>query len=225
MKKALILLAIILSAKLTFAQKNFEGEIDYRMFGLADGQKDTTIGSPYKVLFGKHAIKIESFTAKGVLWSEEIVLLDSLKVYVVDHGDKTYNESWKYKPSVKLKYFLPWGMNKVLVIHTPKKIAGYETFINRLTTEGEPKYGNVDLAEAKPLYFKLPPNMTSNLFFQNMLLYDNHIMLAMKVAAGVAPHTQLNHVATKVEAREIDPSEFEIPAGYKLIVMKSVEFH
>jgi hypothetical protein len=67
--------------------------------------------------------------------------------------------------------------------------------------------------------------MTSNLFFQNMLLYDDHIMLAMKVVAGVAPHTQLNHVATKVEAREIDPSEFEIPAGYKLIVRESVELH
>ena len=85
MKELLILFTILLTAKVTVAQKNFEGEIDYRMYGLSESQKDTTIGNSYKIIFGKHAINVQSFTQKGILWEERVMLLDSAKQYIIDH--------------------------------------------------------------------------------------------------------------------------------------------
>ncbi|MDP9082093.1 MAG: hypothetical protein M3O71_32150 [Bacteroidota bacterium] len=216
MKKLLILFTILLTVKTTIAQKNFEGEIDYRMYGLSEGQKDTTIGNSYKIIFGKHAINVQSFTQKGILWEEQIMLLDSAKQYVIDHRDKTYILAWKYDPDKRPVRRLPWGMDKIAVNPAIKKIVGYDVFDNFLTTEGHPEYGHVDLYEAKPLYFKLPPHIAIGSFFESMLFYDDHIMLAMRVISGKAPYGQINRVATKVEARRVDDSIFKIPADYTL---------
>lgn len=224
MKKILILLFIVSFAKIACAQKNFEGVIDYRMYSLSEGQKDTTRGEVQRIIFGKHAINVESFTREGVVWEERIILLDSLKEYVVDHRFKTCAVGWKYNPPKKLNRSI-WGMDKAVVIPAIKKILGYDTFNNFLTTIGHPEYGHVDLYQAKALYFKLPEQMATGFFLQGMLFYDDHIMLAMRAIAGVAPYGQINYVATKVEAKQIDDSAFKLPEGYTFKVLKQTEFH
>src|SRR5258705_10032395 len=115
MKKILLLLVLVSCAQITFAQKNFEGVIDYRMYGLSDGQKDTTIGESHRIIFGKHAINVQSFTHEGTVWEERIILLDSLKEYVVDHRFKTCIVGWKYNPPKKLNRSI-WGMVKAAAI-------------------------------------------------------------------------------------------------------------
>ena len=116
-----VIIFLLLFASVGFAQKNFEGEIDYKTYQLDDRKSDTTFGKTLKILIGHNAIKVETIT-HGVVFEDKILLIDSLKVINIAHDSKTYLEGIYVNKPGKNKYFTPWGwIKRKLLTHCSKK--------------------------------------------------------------------------------------------------------
>jgi hypothetical protein len=206
----------IICAQTALAQDNFEGEITYKTFTWSSLKKDTIFGDSYKVLFGASAIKIRVFTVKGALYQERLIFFDSLKEIIINPLDKTYRKDWdansKTYPDV-----LPWGMDHVDIQPNSKKIAGYNTHLIRLTNDKNIRDGHIDLYTEKGLNFRLPFRVSKRLFMQDLLFFDNHIMLNIQIVAGESPFGRLEYLATDVVTKKNSAPEFEVPPDYTFI--------
>lgn len=196
-----------------YAQKNFQGEIVYKITGFSDAKRDTTFGDQIKVVFSEQAIKIQRITKEGQLYKEQILFLDSLKEILLDHDSKTCRQTWKYQKSNEPTTALPWGMTTITPTSNSKSIAGLPTRLIRLTDRDISQHGKVDL-NASELYFHLPSQESPNLLLEGLLIFKNHLMLQMTVVAGAWPHSSIQYTAQKIVARPVNASEFLIPQGY-----------
>jgi hypothetical protein len=216
MKKLLIVGILILFSKIGFAQKNFEGELDYKLYSLDDTKKDTTFGHPLRFIIGKNAIKIQRLAKNNTVVVEEIVQLDSLKVISIDNKHHVYWISWRGSISTNFSKYIPWGMNKKVTTKEQQKILGINTHTVRLTDVNNSAFGYIDLAVPENLYFQLSSHIGRGLFIDGELFLDDHIMLKMTNVVGVAPHTKIVYQATSVQQRNVNPYEFDIPKNYAL---------
>jgi hypothetical protein len=210
------LLTLILTSisQVSFGQKNFTGEIDFKKFIISDVKKDTTFGEQLKFFFGENIIKMESLTDKGNLLESRIILIDSLKEIVIDHRFKTISIQSETNAQ---KLSLPWGMNKVSNFKKGQNISGYETYLIHLSNVDRVNYGYIDLNAAKILNYKIKSTIPRSLFIEGLLFFDDHIVLSIKIVAGQAPHTQRNYVATGIYPKVIDSEEFELPKTYQMV--------
>lgn len=213
MKKIFVILAALMICAFVHAQKNFQGEIIYRLHAAMGSKPDAEL----KIFFGDNKLKL-LFKEKEEYDDEELIILfDSAARYVVNRDHKTF----KKKP---------------LIISTPKKQIEKRSFLGYSTTplalEGNGlqnilgefvKTADVVFYLADSLYYAIPAIFEGN---QELIaIYKNKIVLAAEIEMKNPFEETADTSAKKAdiitaEAIEIKPmkindDEFSIPADYR----------
>lgn len=225
MKSLLAILLFVFAAAVANAQKNFQGEITYRLHASTGDKEDAGL----KILFGANKLKLR-FREKEEYEKEElIVLLDSAATFTVNREAKTYNK-------------------KMLLVNTPStKQFSKRSFAGYLSTPLVPEnngLGNIlggligksDVVFylADSLYYTIPAAFAGNqeliAIQKNKIVLGAEINFTDRFFEAEDSTTQKSSLIT-VEAIEIKPmvideAEFAIPADYvdrKSIVYAPVE--
>ncbi len=211
MKKIIPALCCILSFTTLNAQKNFEGEITYKLHATAEDKPDAEL----KVLFGTNAIKIR-FKEKETYDSNELlVLFDSAAQYNISPESNTYKK-------------------KALILKQPaafspaKTIAGYHTtgVLQESNSLGQllgsfMMMSNSVFYVADSLHYTVPAQFGPNPVFASV--QNNKIVLGAEIvmqsgfeesADTLRYKTVITAEAIDIKPMHFDNNIFSIPAGY-----------
>ena len=220
MKRIVFILAMLVIIQQTNAQKNFQGEITYRLHTAMGDKPDATL----KIYFGSNKIKLR-FKEKDDYDKEDIiVLLDSSAKYIVNRESKTYKKKML-------------AVDQSAKHDQSKNIAGYHT--TPFKTEntglegllgGSMTTANLVFYLADSLYYNIPSTYTGNA--ELIAIQKNKIVLGADIVFKPGSYEDADSGMKKdvvtVEAIEIKPmifkdDEFNIPAGYTLAMNNSYE--
>lgn len=221
MKKPLIFLFLLFIIGVANAQKNFQGEITYRLHASMGEKEDAEL----KILFGHNRLKLR-FKEKEEYEKEELfVLIDSAAMFTVNSQTKTYSKKMLhvYTPSTKQ--------------YSKRSFAGYSS--TPLTPESNGKgsvlggligKSNIVFYLADSFYYNIPNALVGN---QELIAIQNNKIVLGADIYTTDPFTEAQDSSTNkaniitVEAIEIRPmtvsdAEFNIPADY--IDKKSISY-
>lgn len=212
MKQIFLFIAII-SSSLVFAQKNFEGQITYRLHSSTGEKPDAEL----KVLFGFKKLKL-MFKEKETYDQEVLIVdLDSGKTYNVNFETKTYGSS-------QLTLSAP-RENPVR-----KKIAGYDASpmqpeINGLSglLGGMLGTSSAIFYLADSLYYYLPAAFNGNK--ELLMVQKNRIVLGAEIqlintfsemadSSSKKNATIITVDAVEVKSMTVNAGEFLIPGDF-----------
>ena len=225
MKKLLIILFSVFIVAAVNAQKNFQGEITYRLHASTGEKEDAEL----KILFGANKLKLR-FREKEKYEKEELlVFLDSAATFTLNREAKNYSK-------------------KMLLVNTPstkqfskRPFAGYPStpFVPENNGLGNILGGLIGKSDvvfylADSLYYNIPVAFAGNQELiavqKNKIVLGAEINFTDRFGEAEDSTTQKTSLIT-VEAIEIKPmvideAEFAIPADYvdrKSIVYAPVE--
>jgi hypothetical protein len=110
MKKTIIVFVCMFLGAVTFAQKNFEGEIIYKLHANGEDKPDAEL----KILFGHNKLKLRFKEKEKYDRDELLVVLDSAAYYTLNTENKTYTKK-------------PLQLRRPLKEAQAKNIGGYAT--------------------------------------------------------------------------------------------------
>ncbi|MEP7254663.1 MAG: hypothetical protein ABI666_02750 [Ferruginibacter sp.] len=212
MKKSLILLISFFIVVSVNAQKNFQGEITYRLHVSNEEKADAEL----KILFGVNKLKLrfkekEDYDKEGL-----IVVFDSAAIFIVNKETKTYTRK-------------PLHTNAPAKHFSKKSFAGYSStpLIQESNGLGNILGGMMGTSDivfylSDSLYYNIPAAFVGN---QELIaIQKNKIVLGAEININ-SPYKELQDSSSNqtnlitVEAVEIKPmiineDEFTIPADY-----------
>jgi len=212
MKKIILILLTLFSFAFVHAQKNFQGEITYRLHVSNDSKGDATL----KILFGDQKIKIlfrekETYDKDAV-----IVLLDSGASFVLNTEAKTYKKKMMVVDSTtkSAEKRSIAGYNTTPLFHED---SGLEKFLG-----GFIKTSNVVFYLADSLFYTVPTRFEGNP--ELVTIRKNRIILGAEITISneysnnydsLSRKSSLISVeATDIKAMPISDDAFRIPADY-----------
>jgi hypothetical protein len=214
----LVTLTIILA---THAQKNFQGEITYRLHSNFEEKTDAEL----KVLFGVNKLKLRFKEKETYNKNEVLILLDSAAIYTLNADDKTFQKKLLLSSSLAVK--------------TPKKsFGGYGSTLvqpdnNVIGTllMGMAGSANTFLYVSDSLFYTVPEAFASNLEFS--MLQKNKIVLGVEIemknnfnepADTISSATkQVIIEAVAIQPMTVSDTAFAIPSDYENIMNKTIE--
>jgi hypothetical protein len=221
MKKLLIILLFLFIITTVNAQKNFQGEITYRLHASVGEKEDAEL----KILFGQNKLKLR-FKEKEEYEKEELfVLIDSAAMFTVNNETKTYSKKMLhlYMPSTKQ--------------YSKRSFAGYSStpLVPESNGMGSVLGGLIGKSSvvfylADSFYYNIPNALVGN---QELIaIQNNKIVLGADIYL-TDPFIETQDSSTNkaniitVEAIEIRPmtvsdGEFSIPADY--VDKKSISY-
>lgn len=225
MKQSLIILLSLFIVVVANAQKNFQGEITYRLHASTGEKEDAEL----KILFGANKLKLR-FREKEEYEKEELfVLLDSAATFTVNREAKTFTKKMLLANTPSTKQFSKRSFAGYLSTPLIPENNGLGNMLGGLMGKSD-----VVFYLADSLYYNVPVAFTGN---QELIaIQKNKIVLGAEINFSDR-FDQIEDSLTKksslitVEAIEIKPmvideAEFSIPADYvdkKSIVYAPVE--
>jgi hypothetical protein len=226
MKQLLFVLALLLGAGSTYAQKNFEGKIIYLLEADKEEKKPQLT-----VFFSAGKVKLVFKEGEDPDNKYVVVVPDSGKVFTINTSTKEYKQK-------KLNVAEPAGT------YTPQKktIAGYATTSAKGNESGLDgllggfiSLKNTVFSVADSLVFIIPAKYANNP--ELLMINNNHIVLGAEMTMASAfmegeadNESEKDGKAKKITATAIEVTpmtftadEFAIPAGYTLEVRKPYE--
>lgn len=221
MKKLLIILFSLFIIVSVNAQKNFQGEITYRLHASVGEKGDAEL----KILFGQNKLKLR-FKEKEEYEKEELfVLIDSAAMFTVNNETKTYSKKilHVYTPSTKQ--------------YSKRSFAGYSStpLVPESNGMGSILGGligksNVVFYLADSFFYNIPNALVGN---QELIAIQNNKVVLGADIYLTDPFTETQDSSANkaniitVEAIEIRPmtvsdAEFNIPADY--VDKKSISY-
>ena len=211
MKQLFLILTAICITCLANAQKNFQGEITYRLHASGETKPDAEL----KVSFGINKLRL-LFKEKEEYDKEElIVLLDSATVVTLNRDDKTFRKKTLIiKPALKKS--------------VKKSIAGYATTPLQPDDNGITKLlGGLGTTTsifylADSLYYFIPDIFMGNM--ELMMVQKNKIILGADISTSKGYYettdpggkTDLITIeAINVKDMPVNDNEFRIPADFE----------
>lgn len=211
MKKIIAALLGILTCSALTAQKNFEGEITYKLHASGEDKPDAEL----KILFGTNALKLRFKERENYEGNELLVLFDSAAQYTLNPDNRTYK-----KKALVLK--------QAVTFSPAKTIAGYST--TGVPQEGNSlgqllgsfmMMGNSVFYVADTLFYHIPqkfgPNPVLSAIQQNKIVLGAEIMMQSgfyETGDTARYKTIITADAIEVKPMHFDDTVFVIPSGY-----------
>lgn len=212
MKQLFFILATLFTGNITFAQKNFEGSVTYRLHSSAGEKPDAEL----KVLFGK--MKLKAMFKEREEYDKDVLVIrfDSAAVYNVNYEEKTFR-----KNALMLTMPLQKPEKKTISGYSATPVRPENTGLNSLLG-GMLGTSSVIFYLADSLYYYIPAAFTGNK--ELLMVQQNKVVLGADIQI-VNAFSDLGDSSAKkpnlvtVEAIDIKPmvtdeNEFLIPADF-----------
>jgi hypothetical protein len=221
MKQLITILATLTIIGSTHAQKNFQGEITYRLHSNFEEKTDAEL----KVLFGVNKLRLRFKEKETYNKNEVLILLDSSAIYTLNADDKTFQKKLLLSSSLAVK------PNK-------KSFGGYGTTLVQPDNNvigsllmGMAGSANTFLYVSDSLFYTVPEALASNMEFS--MLQKNKIVLGIEIemknnfnepadtASSAAKQVTIEAVA--IQSMTVSDTAFAIPSDYENIMNKTIE--
>lgn len=213
---ALVMFIIMASVN---AQKNFQGEITYKLHSNFEQKADAEL----KVLFGVNKLKLQFKEKETYDRNEVLILLDSSATYTLNRDDKTFSKKLLLRNSLSVR-----PLKKSFNGYGSTLIQPDDNVIGALLL-GMAGSSNTFLYVSDSLFYTVPEALASNIEFS--MLQKNKIVLAAEMemknnfdrAGGDTATKQITIEAIAIQPMTINDAEFTIPSNYENIINKTVE--
>jgi hypothetical protein len=212
MKQISILIVCLLLLSFVKAQKNFQGEITYKLHAGMDEKPNAQL----KVVFGINKIKLLFKESESYDKDALIILLDSAATFIVNKDSKTYKKRLLHinQPIRRLE-------NKTILGYSTSTLVPESNGVGNLLG-GLMSASNSVFYLADSFYYAIPDILRGNT--ELVMIQNNRIVLGADIQIsesvyGMTEEKMKDKNLITAEAIEIKPmmvsdSEFVIPADY-----------
>lgn len=211
MKRTITVIACLIIVGAALAQKNFEGEITYKLHATAEDKPDAEL----KILFGPKAMKLRFKEKEDYDKNELLVLFDSAAQYTLNTENKTYK-----KRILTLRSEPSFIKNKNIAGYSTTGIINERNSISQLASEFM-TMGNSIFYLADTLYYTIHsyfgPDPVLSAIQNNKIVLGAEIM--MQTGTYEMTDASKNKNIITAEAIEVKPMHFadnmfSLPADY-----------
>lgn len=211
MKRTIAVIACLIIAGAAPAQKNFEGEITYKLHASAEDKPDAEL----KILFGPKAMKLRFKEKEDYDKNELLVLFDSAAQYTLNTENKTYK-----KRILTLRNEPSFIKNKNIAGYSTTGILNERNSISQLASEFM-SIGNSIFYLADSLYYAIPsyfgPDPVLSAIQNNKIVLGAEITMqtsTYEIADAGKDKNIITAEATEVKPMYFDNNIFSLPADY-----------
>ncbi|HMI77702.1 MAG TPA: hypothetical protein VK484_02865 [Ferruginibacter sp.] len=211
MKRYLIILISFFITAAIHAQKNFQGEITYRLHANVETKPDAEL----KILFGDNKLKLRFKDKEEYDKEYLLVLFDSAAVFIINQESKTFSKT--FLNSTPVKQFQKRSFSGYAATPVSQENNGLSSLLGGMSGSS-----NIVFYLADSLYYHIPPAFANNK--ELIVVQKNKIVLGAEISIKseynempddtVRPGNLITVEAIEVRPTTINEDEFRIPTDY-----------